>query len=119
MPLRTCSSQLCSWVLGAAPTLVAAGLPSVEQDHRRDALNAVFGRRVGIVVDVELHDGDPLGHLRADLLERRGDHPARAAPFRPEIDEDGLVGAENLLLEAVVGDGLGGHGNLLKGHDGI
>jgi hypothetical protein len=43
----------------------------------------------------------------ADLLERRSDHPAGAAPFRPEIDEDGLVRADDVVVEAGVGDGLG------------
>ena len=32
------------------------------------------------------------------------DHPARPAPRRPEVDEHGLVGLENLGLEVVVGD---------------
>ena len=38
------------------------------------------------------------------LLEMRSDDPARAAPGRPEVDEDRLVGLEHLGLEVVVGD---------------
>ena len=49
-----------------------------------------------------------------DLLERRSDHPARTAPFRPEIDENGPVGAEYVGGEALVGDGLGGHGERIS-----
>src|SRR5690349_24218647 len=55
------------------------------------SLHALF-RSVRIVVDVELGDGDLLAELAGNLLERRRDHPARTAPFRPEIDQNRLGG---------------------------
>ena len=50
------------------------------------------------------------GQLLADLLERRGDHLARAAPLCPEVDQHRGFGIEDVGLEAGIGDGLGGHG---------
>src|SRR6476620_3500507 len=62
-------------------------LAALEQQHRRDSAHAVAARNVGILVDVELGHGDLVAKLGGDFLERRSDHPARAAPFRPKIDE--------------------------------
>ena len=39
-----------------------------------------------------------------ELLEDGCDRPARAAPRRPEVDDDRLAGAEHVRLEARVGD---------------
>ena len=50
-----------------------------------------------------------------DFLERRCDHPAGPAPFRPEIDENGTLGAEHVGSETLVSDGLGGHGGRSPG----
>ena len=55
---------------------------------------------------------DELAELLAELLQRRRDHPAGAAPFRPEIDEDRLGRAEHVLLEGGIGDGGKGHGKI-------
>src|SRR5690606_32700529 len=43
-------------------------------------------------------------------FQRRGDHLAGAAPLRPEIDDDGLLGIEHVGLEIVLVDLDGGHG---------
>src|SRR3546814_10374432 len=56
-----------------------------EEDHRRDAAHAIFARRVGIFIDVDLGDHDLAGQFIRNLFERRADHLARAAPFGPEI----------------------------------
>src|SRR6185503_3163347 len=63
----------------------------------------------GVLHDVHLGDGHLVGQFLADFLERGADHLARSAPFRPEIDEDGLVAFEHIGGEAGVGDGFGGH----------
>ena len=42
--------------------------------------------------------------LGGDLLEDRGDDAARTAPGRPEVDEHGRVGLDDLGLEVGVGD---------------
>ena len=59
----------------------------LEEDHRRDRQDLVLGRRLLVVVDVELHDLDVVA-LGGDLLEDRRDGAARTAPGRPEVDED-------------------------------
>ncbi|MNY32649.1 hypothetical protein D3C86_1668780 [compost metagenome] len=45
--------------------------------------------------------------LGGHLFEDRGDHAAGAAPGGPEVDEHGLVGIEDFLLELGVGNGDG------------
>ena len=60
-------------------------------------------RRLLVLVDVELHDLQVLA-LAGDLLEHGRDDAARAAPGRPEVDEDRLVGLDDLGLEVGVGD---------------
>src|SRR5665213_2631 len=95
--------------LGRGADLGRGGLAVLEQDHRRNAADAVAGRRVGIVVDVQFDDMDLVAKLAADLLQCRSDHPAGPAPFRPEIDEHRRLGADHVLMEAVVGNVPGAH----------
>lgn len=45
-------------------------------------------------------------------LLRRSDGPARGAPGRPEVDQHGPVGLQDLGVERGVGDGAGGQGGL-------
>jgi hypothetical protein len=69
---------------------------------------------VGILVDVELGDRDLVAELARYLLKGGGDHPAGAAPLGPEIYENRSIGSEHIGREALVGDGLGGHGGRLS-----
>ena len=62
----------------------------------------------GLLVIVDLHDLD-VRAFPGDLLEDRRDHAARAAPDRPEVDDHGDVGLEDLGLERGVGDDGGAH----------
>src|SRR5437868_14072471 len=75
-------------------------LAALEQDHRRDGADAEAARGDRVGVDIELRDPDVL-LLGCDLLEDRGDHPAGAAPGRPEIDQHRSVRLEDLLLECL------------------
>ena len=52
---------------------------------------------------------DDVGVRLGRLLEDRGEHAARAAPGRPEVDEDDVV-PEHGLLEVGGCEGSGGHG---------
>src|SRR4029079_3332290 len=90
--------------------LVSDRLSALEQQHGRDPAHAVAARYVRILVDVELGDGDLVAEVVGNVLERRSDHPARPAPFGPEVDENGAIGAQYVIGKALVGDGLGGHG---------
>src|SRR5687767_11043852 len=75
----------------------------LEQDHGRDRADAEPTRRDRIRVDVELRDLE-LVVLGGDLLEDGADHPAGAAPGRPEVDEHRLVGLQDLLFEIRITD---------------
>src|SRR5690349_21729332 len=81
-------------------------LPVLEDDHGRDRHDPELHRRRRVLVDVHLHDLDLVAQLAVDLLHDRGDHPARAAPGGPEVDQHRLVGLEDLALELCIADGL-------------
>src|SRR3546814_14429850 len=70
-------------------------LAILEQDHRRDAAHAIFARRVGLLIDVDLCYHDLAGPFVRNLFERRAAHLARAAPFCPKIDEPGGVAVDD------------------------
>jgi hypothetical protein len=82
-------------------------LPAGEHVHGRNGHDAVTLRHGGILVDVELYHGDLVRVLGGDLLEDRGDHAARAAPFGPVIHDDRLVVLQDLHLEGLVRHDLG------------
>src|SRR6476661_3868145 len=79
-------------------------LTALEEDHRRNREHAELGRPRRVLVDVHLHEADLLPVLGLELVEHLLDTLARSAPGRPEVDEDGPVGAENLRGEALVRD---------------
>jgi len=84
------SSHCWIWLRGAAPTFWAIGwnrLAALEQQHRRDSAHSVARRNVRVLVDVQLGHRDLVAEVVRDFLERRRDHPARTAPFRPEIHQ--------------------------------
>ena len=77
-------------------------LAVLEEDQGRNALDAELPLRLRVVVDVELGDLEATRILLCDLLEHGGDHAAGAAPFGPEVDQDRLVGLDDLALEGGV-----------------
>src|SRR4030095_15329576 len=78
-------------------------LAALEKDQRGDTADAVFCRRSGIGVDVELGDRDTAGIIFGDLVEDRGDHLAGPAPFGPVIDEYRRTGFQDVGVKARVG----------------
>src|SRR5262249_3989929 len=52
-----------------------------------DRHDAVLGRGIWVLVDVELDDLNLVAELSRNLFKRRGDHAAWATPFRPEIHD--------------------------------
>src|SRR5690606_20823351 len=85
-------------------------LAVLEHDQRGDAHHVEAASDLGVVVDVQLGDGELAGLLRGDLVEDGGDHLARPAPLGPEVDEDGLAGAGDHLVKGGVSES-GGHGD--------
>ncbi len=72
---------------------------ALEEQKRRDVINAEFLGELLLVVDVDLHDLDLVGQLAGNLVEQRRDHFAGTAPFGPEIDDDQFIGLQDLALE--------------------
>ena len=72
-------------------------------------LAAVFG----ILVDVELDDLDLVAELAGDFLQRRSDHTAGAAPFRPEVDDDRFGRFQHIRFKAGVRHFADGHDDYL------
>ena len=62
--------------------------PLREPDEQRDAPHLVRRRHLRVFVDVELRDQDATGEVLREILEDGADHPAGAAPRRPEIHHD-------------------------------
>jgi len=64
---------------------------SLEKQELRNGGNAVFDGDFLVLIGVELADFDFAGKLIGNLVDRRRQHAARAAPHGPEIYQDGLV----------------------------
>ena len=94
--------------------LVRHHLTVLEQEQRRDPAHAQNGGAVGVFVDVDLDDFYLAGQFVGQFFQRRADLTAGAAPFRPEIDDDGDRGIAHLGVKGGIGNSDGGHGFLLK-----
>jgi betaine-aldehyde dehydrogenase len=94
---------LLQLLLRRGADLPGGELAVLEQHQGRDRHDAELRRGAGILVDVELDDLDLAIERFGNLFQRRRDHPARAAPFRPKIDHHGLTGLEHVLIEGRVG----------------
>src|SRR3989441_12349099 len=59
-----------------------------EEEHRGDRCDSESLRSPRAFIDVQLSEAEARRVEARDLLEDRGDPVARAAPLRPEIEED-------------------------------
>ena len=98
-------------LLGHGADLHRGHLAVLEQHHGRDAAHAVARGRGRAVLDVQLGDGDLAGQLVGDLLQRRGDLLAGAAPLGPEVDQHRACRPSGRPARSFVGDLDGAHGN--------
>src|SRR5207244_3901646 len=73
-----------------------------EHHQGRDRSHAELLRHLGVVVDVHLGDDRLPRVIRRELFHHRTDHPAGAAPGRPEVDERRLAAFEHHLLEVLI-----------------
>ena len=73
------------------------------EQHGGDALDAIFRHPFLIFVGVDLCDQQLALVFLGEFIQDRGDHFAGSAPGCPEIDDDGDVGLENLLLILSIG----------------
>src|SRR5690606_23242308 len=83
------------------PDELRDGTSLAERDDVRDRADIEHGGDVAVLVRVDLDELDPAGVIGRDLLDDRTERTARAAPRRPEVDDDGqpFRSLENLLLE--------------------
>ena len=58
-----------------------------------------FGRRQGILIDIDLNHADLVAHFAGNLIEAWRDRFAGTAPFGPEVDNDWLVGLDHVAFE--------------------
>ncbi len=78
---------------------------AVAKEHQGGNIaNAVFGRGILVVLDIQLAHLDPSGIFRRDFLQDRPDHAAGSAPFGPVIHQHRLLGLQYLGLESVISD---------------
>ena len=74
-----------------------------ERLHGRDPLDAVALRKLLVGVDVDLRENDLALAGIGLALEDRPEHPARSAPLRPEVHDDGKLARarQHLLFESL------------------
>ena len=72
-----------------------------EEKEERDGSHVVFRGQTLSVVDVDLADFETVANFAGHFVQNRSDHLAGAAPFCPEVDENGFVGLFNFSGEIV------------------
>ena len=90
-------------LLALQPDNLIHDLAVLEEQQRRDGVDAKLDREVLMVVNVDLADLHLAVVLGSQFVENRRDHLARAAPLGPEINEDGLGGLDHFLVKVVGG----------------
>src|SRR4029453_4331178 len=78
-------------------------LAAVQHDQGGDALDLEPPRDRRGSVDVDLHELEPAGLAPRQRFHRRADRTARAAPRRPEIDQDRDRGFLGDVVEGLIG----------------
>ena len=76
--------------------------PALEQKQGRDATYLEAERSLLVVIYIQLANLSFAIVLRGQSIDRRSQHPARAAPFGPEINQHRLIGLKYVLIEAGV-----------------
>jgi len=66
-------------------------LAAFEEQKRRNISDSKAIRKFGVIVNVHLDDANSLRLLFCNLVEDGSNHPARTAPGRREIHENGDV----------------------------
>src|SRR5262245_65084379 len=88
--------------LHSFPTRRSSDLAVGEDEQSRDAHDVVATGQIGVVVHVQLGDGDLALLLDGDLLEDRGDELARPAPLGPEDRKSTRLNSSHLGISYAV-----------------
>jgi hypothetical protein len=74
-------------------------LAVLEEQQQGNGADVVLHGEVARVIDVDLADLGGCSDFGCDLVDHRANHFAGAAPFGPEVHEDGHVGVDDFGLE--------------------
>ena len=74
-------------------------LSVLEDDERRNTLDAILDSGAGGFPRIQLADADSTRILGGDLLDCRGNHVAGRAEGGPEVDEHRLIALNHVRLE--------------------
>src|SRR6266849_6601851 len=77
-------------------------LATVEENHRRNALDAVVRSRDRILIHVQLYYQSTRRILFGDCLDHRRQHAARTTPLGPKIYQHRLVGLKYFRFKSKV-----------------
>ncbi len=80
-------------------SLLANKLTCMEDGEIGDTANVIAGRKLLVLVGVDLQDDGSSGHIFCGPGDLRSCRPARPAPIRPEVDQDGDAGVSHNLVE--------------------
>src|SRR5271166_2033693 len=97
------ANPLLELLLRLRADLARCQLAVLEQHQGRNRHDPVFRRYAGVLIDIELDDLHLAIERVGNLFKRRADHSAWAAPFRPEINNDGAARLEHVLLKRGIG----------------
>ncbi len=81
----------------------------LEEQKEGNRAYVVFHREVACVVDIDLADFGLIADFAGKLIDDGSDHFAGAAPFGPEIDENGHGGIDDFGIEIGFSE-IEGHG---------
>src|SRR6185437_14634140 len=85
--------------------LLLHNLSALEQENRGDPANPVPVCSLLVGINVEFADFQFACVLRRYLVYCRTHHPARAAPLRPKIHQNGHLGIQYIFVKRVVSEG--------------
>src|ERR1051325_2299076 len=79
-------------------------LAAGEHEDARNAVDAVLGRQILRVVDVQLADLDFADVFGGNAVDGRRQGAAGTAPWRPEIDDDRYLAVDHFGLPVIAGE---------------
>ena len=112
LPIGSEAEELGEFILRCQTDVLTRFLSAREDEHGRDAADAVLLGDFRGLVDVEFADLCFAFVLVGELIDDRRQGFAGAAPRRGEIHEDGLVGLQDLCVEIRTVKNV----NILAGH---
>ena len=111
--LSQCFDALDQGIFGLHADHAVHLLAVLEEHEHGDGTDAELGGEIGTIVHIDLADFDGVALFSRELLKDGGQHAARAAPFGPEIDDNGRGGGFDFGLKVVRCEG----DECVAGHD--